>query len=77
MLFFCVVVNAFIFFLDVGPVHPVGLSTHVHAIRDDESITPELDVSLHGVERNLTRLIAHMPMTDVEDISLRMQWLVT
>lgn len=66
------VVNVFIFFVDVGLVHMVGLSRHVPAIRDDESTSPELDVSLCGVERNLTRPIAHVPMTDVEDLPLRM-----
>ena len=67
------VVNAFIFFVDVGPMHLAGLSRHVCVVWDDESVAPELDVSLSGVERNLTRLIAHVSMTDVEDLPLRMQ----
>ena len=34
---------------------------------------PELDVSLRGVERNLTRLTTHVSMTNVEDLPLCMQ----
>ena len=76
MLFF-VVVNAFVFFADVGPVHPTGLSRHVCVVWDDEMDSLKLDVSLWGVEINLTGLTAHVSMIDVEDLPLRMQWHVT
>ena len=66
------VVNAFNFFAYVGPMCPIGLSRHAHAVWDDESTAPKLDVSLHGVERNLTRLTTHVAMTEVEDLPLRM-----
>jgi len=76
--FFCGV-NAFIFlfFVDVGPVHLVGLSRHVRVVRKDEPVALELDASLRGVESNLTRLSSHVSMTNVEDLPIRMQRHVT
>lgn len=73
------VVNAFVFlfFANVGFVDPTGLSRHVRVVQEDESVVPELDASLHGIERNLTRITAHVSMTDVEYLPLRMQQLVT
>ena len=38
-----------------------------------EQVSIEVDVALHGVERNLTRLTADVPITDVKDMRLRMQ----
>ena len=38
----------------------------------EEHVGVEVDVALHGVERNLTKLKIDVPMTDVEDLPMHM-----
>ena len=74
VLFFVVVnVVTHFYFTDVGHVFLEGLSRHVHVVLDEEQVILEVDVALHGVERNLTILTIDVPMTYVKDMPLRME----
>lgn len=62
-LFFCA---------DIGLVRPNESSRYSHFSLMEEHVGVEVDVALHGVERNLTKLKIDVPMTDVEDLPMHM-----
>lgn len=71
------VVTPLITHVDVGPIRTKGVPRHIRMTHDVEKVGTESDLIFLGVERNLTRMTMHVPMTDVEDIPLHMKCHVT